>query len=74
MGWNGSGASASSKVVYEKVSQFRRNMRRRNKGADPEVTTVGFREGSDLEQQGVNYVNYAHTAPNAHNAPKAAHT
>ena len=37
MGWSGSGANASSKAVHEKISMFRRNMRRRNKGSASEV-------------------------------------
>ena len=32
MGWSGAGTNATSKIVHQKVSQFRKNMRKRNKG------------------------------------------
>ena len=32
MGWSGAGTNATSKIVHQKISQFRKNMRKRNKG------------------------------------------
>ena len=53
MGWSGSEANASSKAVHEKISMFRRNMRRRNKGSASEVTSESSQGKIELEWQAV---------------------
>ena len=49
MGWSGSATSATSEIVHQKISQFRKNLRRRNKGTAD--LTASFQEGSQVEQQ-----------------------
>ena len=51
MGWSGAGANATSEIVHEKISMFRRNMRRRNRANASEVTADNFQEESNVEQQ-----------------------
>ena len=49
MGWSGSSTRATSENVHHKISQFRRNMRARNRGAAD--LTLSFQEGSQAEQR-----------------------
>lgn len=52
MGWSGAGTNASSENIHEKISMFRRNMRRRNRATASEIAAANFQEGGNVEQQG----------------------
>ena len=50
MGWSGSSTRATSEIVHHKISQFRKNLRLRNRGTAD--LTSSIQEGSQVEQQG----------------------